>query len=104
MKKPVCLCCFRDGPEHEGHQLFQPHEQHPCAWVDRACVMAYLQRHLKPKGTDLVPEMVCVVCEVTVPGETLSALHFDPRNPRTVFWTHPECIWETNYDGSRQDP
>jgi hypothetical protein len=64
----------------------------------------YLLQHLKPKGPDLVSELVCVICEVNVPGETLWPLHFDPRNPRPALWVHPECIAETDYDSSRVGP
>jgi hypothetical protein len=97
MKKPVCLCCFRDGPEQDGHQLFQPGEQHPCAWVHRACLIEYLGHHLTRTGTTLTPDRVCVICEVNVPGEDLWGLHFDPSNARPGLWLHPACIAETNY-------
>jgi hypothetical protein len=51
-------------------------------------------------GTTLTPDMVCVICEVNVPGEELWALHFDPNNARPALWLHPECITETNYYSS----
>jgi hypothetical protein len=85
---PPCICCSVNDGATEVYQFFQPGKSEPCAWAHPSCFVEFVRRHARVTPT----ELVCVICELNVPGELLHPLHAGPETVPVAVWVHGSCM------------